>query len=123
MSSPTLLAIAAYAVLGVVSWVAVYQSTNGSSARRYAVLIPLQAIGFLGVVRVMWGVLPVFVVVLVLGATLFNAFQVRFCARCGAIRKRRGLLSTEDGCRQCNGTEFVRLGTAIELAKQRDAAA
>jgi len=123
MSSSTILAFAAYGVFGLVYWVAVYQSTNGSSARRYAVLTPLQAIAFLGMVRVLWGVLPVFMVVLVSGVTLFNAFQVRFCARCGAICKRRGLLSTEDGCHQCNGTEFVRLGTAIELAKHRDAAA
>ena len=112
MSREVLTAVVIYGLFGLVIWRALY-GVDAAAAKRYLVLIPLQMAAFLVVVRVMWGVLPLFLILLVAVLMVVNGLAARFCSQCGALR-RRGMLSTRE-CRRCGGTTFVPLWTALRF--------
>ena len=116
MSDATVIALVVYGVLGLLAWLSIYRSAPEGAAWRYAIWTPITTAAFLGVVRVMWGVLPLAIVWLVIGVTLINALLVRFCARCGAVRMRRGWGGTSR-CRRCDGQEFVSLWIALKTGR------
>ena len=114
LDSTTIAVIAGYCVLGIAYALFVDWLPGGNKAQRFLILFPIMMLAFLFVVRIMWGQLPLFVVLMVAAVAAANALQIRFCAACGAVRLQRSIFSSRSGCRQCGRDQVVPLWKAIK---------
>jgi hypothetical protein len=78
-------------------------SPSGSKPRRLVLIMVVQYALFLILVRQLWGILPWFVVAIVLAALLLNLRLSRACQNCGEPLFRPGVLSRAAACPSCGG--------------------
>ena len=106
--------IAGYVLLGLAYGLFVDWLPGGNKAQRFLILYPIMMLAFLFVVRVMWGQLPLFIVIMVGVVAIANVLQIRFCARCGSVQLRRSIFSSKSGCRRCGGDQYLPLWKALK---------